>query len=340
MTKPAPVGQPNREPRTLITRPNRRLGLATLTAAVLLLTGCSSSSDDGDAAGSASPTCAEFPDGDAAQAVTVEGDFGEEPTVSIDGPLEASEIQAHTVTTGDGDVTEAGDNVSLVISVFSAETGEVASSQSADLVVSDASMYPAFTAAIECRPVGSRVVTVVPADQLYGETGNEALGIAANETVIFVTDIKEINEPPTVEEWTEDVPEVSFDDDGVPTISLPGTEAPDGVRVKVLEEGDGATVAATDQVTLAYQGIRWKDGKVFDQSYGSQAATFPITGVIPGFSAAVVGQKVGTQLLVSIPSEYAYAEGSGSELAGQDLVFLIDIKGIGSASATPSESAS
>ena len=115
------------------TRPHGRLVLATLTAAALLLAGCSSSSsgDGDDAAASASPTCVEYPDGDAAQAVTVEGDFGEEPTVTIDEPLEAAELQVHTVTSGDGDVTEAGDNVSLVISVFSAETGELASSQSA-----------------------------------------------------------------------------------------------------------------------------------------------------------------------------------------------------------------
>jgi len=323
----------------LTSRPTARLVLACLTASTLLLAGCSSSSGD-DAAASASPSCAEYPDGDAAQAVTVEGDFGEEPSVTIDEPLAASELQVHTVATGDGDVTEAGDSVSIVVSVFGAETGELASSQSADLVVGDASMYPAFTAAIECMPVGSRVVTVVPPDLLYGESGNESLGIAANETVILVTDLKEINEPPTVEEWTEDVPDVSFDEDRVPTITLPGTKAPGGVRVKILEEGDGATVSATDQVTLDYQGIRWEDGEVFDQSYGSQAATFSITGVIPGFSAAVVGQKVGTRLLVSIPSEDAYPEGSGSDLAGKDLVFLIDVKAIGSASATPSESAS
>lgn len=322
------------------TRPNGRLVLAAVAATSLLLAGCSSGSSDDGASASASPTCTQYADGTAAQSVTVEGAFGEEPSITLDEPLEVSDLQVHTVTKGDGEVTQAGDSVAIVISIFSAETGELAASQPAELVVSDSSMYPAFTAAIECVPVGSRVVTVVPPDQLYGSTGNESLGIAADETVVLVTDVKEINEPPTVEEWTEDVPEVSFDDEGLPTVTLPGTEAPEGLRVKILKEGDGATVGPNDEITVDYQGLSWKDGAVFDQSYGSDPATFAITGVISGFSAAVAGQKVGTQLLVSIPSEYAYAEGSGSDLAGQDLVFLIDIKAANAPSATPSASAS
>lgn len=310
-----------------------------MAATTLLLAGCSS---DGD--GSAQPSgqasaCTQFADGSAAQSVTVTGDFGKEPTITFDKPLESSELQAHVVTTGDGQLTEVGDTVETVISIFSAETGTLATSQAASFVVGDKNMYPAFNAAIECRAAGSRVVTVVPSDQLFGEAGNESLGIAANETVILVTDLKGVTAPPTVQPWTKDVPKVTFDAEGKPTLTMPGTKAPEGVRVKVLEEGDGATVAKGDQVTIDYQGVSWKDGKVFDQSYGAQPATFTTTGVIPGFSAALVGQQVGTQLLVSIPSEYAYPEGSGSALAGQDLVFLIDIKSVG-ASPAPSASAS
>ncbi len=313
-----------------------RFAVAVVATTALLLAGCSSGEQDA-AAGAAS--CAQYPD-DAAQSVTVTGEFGEEPSISFDKPLEASELEVHSVTTGDGGIAEVGDSVATVISIFSAETGELAASERVDFVVGDQTLYPAFNAAIECMPVGSRVVTVVPADQLFGEVGNESLGIGANETVILVTDLREITPPPTVEQWTEDVPEVTFDDDGVPTITLPGKEAPQGLLVTILQEGGGATVGSGDEVTIDYQGLSWKDGKVFDESYGSQAATFSTTGVIPGFSAAIVGQKAGTTLLVSIPSEYAYPEGSGSELAGQDLVFLIDIKAANGSSAAPSESAS
>jgi peptidylprolyl isomerase len=53
-----------------------------------------------------------------------------------------------------------------------------------------------------------------------------------------------------------------------------------------------------------------------------------VAGVIEGFAAAIVGQRVGSQVLVSIPPVYGYGEagdGNTSPLAGQTLVFLIDI---------------
>ena len=331
----------DREHPTVKRRTNGRLVLAAMATTTLLLTGCSAGGDDtAGASAQATGSCTAYPDGSAAQSVTVTGDFGKEPTVTFDKPLESAELQTHVVSSGDGETTETGDTVEAVISIFSAETGKLATSTPASFVVDDQNMYPAFNAAIECRPIGSRVVTVVPPDQLFGATGNESLGIAANETVILVTDLRAVTRPPTVQPWTKDVPEVAFDAKGVPTLTLPGTKAPEGVQVKVLKQGDGATVAKGDEVTIDYQGVSWKDGKVFDQSYGKQAATFSTTGVIPGFSAALIGQKVGTQLLVTIPSEYAYPEGSGSDLAGQDLVFLIDIKATGAPSPAPAASPS
>ena len=56
--------------------------------------------------------------------------------------------------------------------------------------------------------------------------------------------------------------------------------------------------------------------------------------MITGFRVALVGQKVGTQMLVSIPAKDAYGEGTASasnKLAGQDLLFLIDIVGVSAA---------
>jgi peptidylprolyl isomerase len=86
-------------------------------------------------------------------------------------------------------------------------------------------------------------------------------------------------------------------------------------------------VKSGDTVTLDYQGTSWDTGKIFDQSYGKQPATFTTDGVVEGFGAALVGQKVGTRLIVSIPPKYAYGEkGAGQQLSGQTLVFVLEIK--------------
>ena len=63
---------------------------------------------------------------------------------------------------------------------------------------------------------------------------------------------------------------------------------------------------AGDNVTLHYQGTSWDTGEVFDQSYGGDPAQFTTDAVIQGFGAALVGQKVGTKLIVTIPPQYAY----------------------------------
>ena len=100
--------------------------------------------------------------------------------------------------------------------------------------------------------------------------------------------------------------------------------------LKVLRPGTGDVVKAGDTVTLDYQGTSWDTGKIFDQSYGKQPASFATDQVVEGFGAALVGQKVGTRLVVTIPPKYAYGEkGSSNDssgLAGQTLVFVIDIQ--------------
>lgn len=108
-----------------------------------------------------------------------------------------------------------------------------------------------------------------------------------------------------------------------------GAKLPTGLALKVIKEGDGAVVADGDSVTVDYQGTNATSGDVFDQSYGKTPATFATSGVVPGFGAALVGQKVGSQILVSIPPEFGYGE-TGSEGAGikgtDTIVFVIEIK--------------
>ena len=134
--------------------------------------------------------------------------------------------------------------------------------------------------------------------------------------------------------WTKDVPAVTFAKNGKPKVTLPKTAAPKQLELKVLKQGSGAVVKSGDQVTLNYQGISWNTKKIFDQSYGRGAATFGTDQVVEGFGAALVGQKVGTRLIVTIPPKYAYGEkGSGQQLSGQTLVFVIDIQKTGSSAA-------
>lgn len=127
-----------------------------------------------------------------------------------------------------------------------------------------------------------------------------------------------------------------------PTLTVPDGPAPTDLRAEVLSEGDGATVAAGETLVVDYLGQTWepKDGapNVFDNSYDRGApAGFPIGvgRVIPGWDTALVGQKVGARVLLSVPPEQAYgADSSEHELGGQTLLFVVDLLGALAATTT------
>lgn len=83
---------------------------------------------------------------------------------------------------------------------------------------------------------------------------------------------------------------------------------PDGLQYTVLAEGAGATPAATDVVSVNYRGTLL-DGTEFDSSYKrGQPASFPVNGVIKGWTEALQLMKTGAKWKLFIPAELAYGE--------------------------------
>jgi FKBP-type peptidyl-prolyl cis-trans isomerase len=323
----------------------RRLApVALLVASALVLAACGSDSKDktsDSSSSSSSPSastdasgCGVYSPGDTSKGVKVDGDFGKTQTATFTTPLKATGLERTVLTEGTGAKTAADQSVDVLISVYLGKDGKALGSQSVSLKVGDASMIKAFNAGIDCVPLGSRVVVSAPAKDMYGAQGNPNLGITADDSLVIVTDVIGVTTPLTPKAWSKDAPTVTFDADGKPTLTLPGTKAPADLLLKVLKPGTGDVVKDGDTVTLDYQGTSWDTGKIFDQSYGKTPASFATGDVVKGFGAALVGQKVGTRLVVSIPPKYAYGEkGSGntSELAGQTLVFVIEIQKTGAA---------
>ncbi|PFG37861.1 peptidylprolyl isomerase [Georgenia soli] len=132
-----------------------------------------------------------------------------------------------------------------------------------------------------------------------------------------------------------------------PTIEFPGSGAPADLKVEVLQKGDGAEVGADDFVVADYVGQVW-DGEVFDSSFERGAPTgFSLNGVIQGWKQGLTGTHVGDRVLLSIPSELGYPQGTpdGSVAPGDTLVFVVDVVDAyapdvaGQADATPVEPA-
>jgi FKBP-type peptidyl-prolyl cis-trans isomerase FklB len=103
-----------------------------------------------------------------------------------------------------------------------------------------------------------------------------------------------------------------------------------GLQYKVMKEGNGAQPKASDTVTVNYRGTL-TDGTEFDSSYKrGQPATFPVNGVIKGWTEALQLMKVGSKFQLFIPPALAYGEQARPGLPPNSLLIfeveLLDVK--------------
>jgi FKBP-type peptidyl-prolyl cis-trans isomerase FklB len=105
---------------------------------------------------------------------------------------------------------------------------------------------------------------------------------------------------------------------------------PSGLQYKVLKEGTGPKPAPTDTVVCNYRGTLL-DSTEFDSSYKrGQPATFPVTGVIKGWTEALQLMPVGSKWELFVPAELAYGErGAGGQIGpNATLVFEVELLSI------------
>lgn len=103
-----------------------------------------------------------------------------------------------------------------------------------------------------------------------------------------------------------------------------------GLQYKVLKKGDGKAPTKSDTVRVHYHGTL-PDGTVFDSSKDrGEPIEFPVTGVIKGWTEALLKMKVGDKWMLYIPSDLAYGPQQRSQEIGpnQALVFEVELLGI------------
>ncbi|OKL46199.1 peptidylprolyl isomerase [Boudabousia liubingyangii] len=117
-----------------------------------------------------------------------------------------------------------------------------------------------------------------------------------------------------------------------PVLEFLEEEAPKELVVTVLSEGDGEVVEPGDQIAAHYLGQVW-NGQVFDNSFDRRQPLVFQVGVgmvIRGWDDGLVGQRVGSRVLLSIPSELGYGDRGVPQAGikgGDTLVFVTDIVG-------------
>jgi FKBP-type peptidyl-prolyl cis-trans isomerase len=105
---------------------------------------------------------------------------------------------------------------------------------------------------------------------------------------------------------------------------------PSGLQYKILQAGTGPKPAATDSVVCNYRGTLI-NGTEFDSSYKrGQPATFPVNGVIKGWTEALQLMPVGSKWQLFIPAQLAYGDrGAGADIGpNATLIFEVELLSI------------
>jgi peptidylprolyl isomerase len=316
------------------------LGAAALVTATLA--GCTALPGSGCAPG--------YVDGEASKVVTADGAVGSKPKVDFPTPLRAgSHAEATVLEAGDGRVVRSGDQVDYDFALYDGESGE-------QLGVSgfDGEQFSrlaaglddnAVSGALECLSVGSRVAVVSTWDEAKAGFNADAEGsLPADSTVVMVIDVLRaylgkadgFNQLPL-----DGMPTVVTAVDGTPGVSVLLQEPPTSARSSVIKGGDGATLRADDKAVVNYSLWSWPTSAAGDPALigttwsNHRAVTLALTsiddggGVPTGLLDALVGQKIGSQVLAVLPpGDDSFPAGQGP--AGDDTtyIFVVDLLGI------------
>lgn len=302
-------------------RTRSAFALSALTLSALALAGCAGTGGESPSADDSALCAAAAPSGKGSEAIKVEGTTGEASTATFATPLEIKTLERTVLVEGDGEAISEDSLVAYALSAFNADTGE----ELGTVGYGDGLILPSAIApesplgqVLGCATVGSRIVATFPSSV-------NAPGEVYILDVLDTVDTAAWGEPQDAEPG---MPTVTLDEDGMPSVTIPDAPAPEAIEISVLKQGDGEKVTAGDTTLLQYYGVNWATGEAFDSSWSRGSAySNPGNQYVAGFVQALEGQTVGSQVLVVIPPALAYGEAGESEhqLAGQTLVFVIDI---------------
>ncbi|KAA1419889.1 FKBP-type peptidyl-prolyl cis-trans isomerase [Mumia zhuanghuii] len=313
----------------------RRLAAIVIAPLLVLTAACGGGDGDSDEAGS-------FDD------VKVTGKVGEAPKIEGAKGVSVDETTSRVIVEGDGATIADGDDVVMKYVIVAAKDGkELGNSFESDAggaTTMSSEQDPIIAPAVIGEKYGSRVLIGATGKDLGAQEGSEQ----ADETMLVVADVLSKWEPPKPTGTIDDV-SVKGAWGKLPTVTLgtkPLVVAKTESKVLIPAKGKKAeTVKEDDTVSVRYLGVNGRDGKTFDSSYESgDTVDFQLKqgSMIPGFITGLVGQKIGSRVLVTIPyvDGYGTAGNAQAQIGGGDsLVFVVDLVKKVDPAATPAPTA-
>ncbi len=263
------------------------------------------------------------------------------PTVSFKTkPFTVKATTTKIVNEGKGAKLTKTNSIVFNYSLFNGKDGKqietsFGNPNPAGLDLSSTSLLPGLAKGLTGQQIGSRLLVAIPPADAFGAEGNAQAGFGPTDTIVFFIDLVSASTPLASATGTAVAPKP-----GLPTvtvvganaaqITVPKTAAPTKLIVQPLITGTGLVVKAGQNIKVNYTGVLWKDGKKFGASADDGKALETQIGanaVIPGWDKGLVGQPVGSRILLVVPPSDGYgAAGKPPVIGGKDtLVFVIDI---------------
>ena len=282
------------------------------------------------------------PSADTRKLVTVTGPFGKAPKVKIPAVPGSGPLYIKTVIKGTGTkLTKAqsligdfalydwrGKNHKLIGSSYSTGLPTLFSGP----------LLPGLEKALIGQKLGSRVLAVLPPADAFGPHGNPVIGVGPTDTVVFVVDMLTSvgNTAGPSGKWLSNgggaLPTVTAGRPGKgPRITIPKRAAPKTLRIRTLIKGRGPKVTKGEFIVVQYAGVVWRTKKTFDSTWSRRqpfGAAIGVGQVIKGWDKGLVGQTVGSRVLLVIPPADGYGPVGvpSAGIKGTDtIVFAVDI---------------
>ncbi len=307
--------------------------IAVPLLAGVVLAGCGSSKST--AASSSSSSTAN-------SSVTATGSFGQSPKVSIPNAKAGDKLTVRTLIQGTGATYTKSDSLAanFVLYFWTGATSTQKQSTFGSLpTLIPSATLPGLETALVGQKIGSRVLAVIPPALGFGTAGDPQRGIPSATTLVFVIDLlKAYSDTAGVtgaqaSNGGGTLPTVTAKAGSAPTLTIPSSSPPSGLVTKTLIKGSGPKLVKGEYVIAQYVGYIWRTKKPFGSSWASGTPFGFVIGatpeqVIPGWDTGLVGQTVGSRVMLSIPSAQGFGSVGRSQagITGKDtLVFVVDI---------------
>lgn len=266
-------------------------------------------------------------------AIKVTGAAGATPEVSIPAPFAIGATTSRVEIAGSPNgPTVAEDSVlELHYAGYNARTGAIFDSSWAKgkaTLMSLQQVVTGFKNGLVGKKPGDRVLVAIPGAEGYDPSGGNAdAGIEVGDTLVFVIDILATTvTTATGSTVAASVPVTLGDDAGKPTVTIPKAIAPPQLLVQRLIEGTQRQVAEGDYVLVHYRSWSWKTGAIIEDAFDSPDYGL-LADTIPAWRKGIVGQPIGSRVLIIAPPAEGYGGASVDPPVDADdtVVFVVDI---------------